>query len=177
MIKEVSCINFYVYTTRIWRSFKCYQAIISAEATNSSDRAFIRSIKQILFFGVPHQGMKIESLVPMVKDQPNRALVETLGRNSAVLQRHDKEFTKAFDPETPDIVSFYETKMSPTAQMVSSVQLRLVNTKSSSEKWKMGDVGPVCRSSRSFVSNFWQYEKISHQLYPFGPSQVRRRGG
>ncbi|KAH7308422.1 hypothetical protein B0I35DRAFT_380188, partial [Stachybotrys elegans] len=68
-----------------------------------------------LFFGVPHQGMAIESLVPLVKDYPNRSLLESLNKNSALLHRLDNEFHHAFGKNHPRIFSFYETEMSPTA--------------------------------------------------------------
>lgn len=68
-----------------------------------------------VFFGVPNLGMATASLVPMVGDQPNRGLLETLGRNSALLRRHQDEFRKAFEPKQIQVTSFYETRLSRTA--------------------------------------------------------------
>ncbi|KAF7118670.1 hypothetical protein CNMCM5793_008208 [Aspergillus hiratsukae] len=68
-----------------------------------------------LFFGVPHQGMAIESLVPLVKDQPNRGLLESLGKNSALLVRLDEDFRVAFSRRHIPITAFYETEKSLTA--------------------------------------------------------------
>jgi hypothetical protein len=81
--------------------------------------SILNSTSGFLFFGVPHQGMAIESLVPLVKDQPNRSLLESLNKNSALLQRLEKEFSEAFGARCPQIVSFYETERSPTAVQVS----------------------------------------------------------
>lgn len=64
--------------------------------------------------------MAIESLVPLVKDNPNRNLLESLNKNSALLQRLEKDFSNAFGIKRPRIVSFYETEKSPTAVEVRS---------------------------------------------------------
>lgn len=72
-----------------------------------------------LFFGVPNLGMAIESLVPMVGDQPNRSFLETLGRNSALLRCHQEQFWTMFRSRPVHILGFYETKLSRTACNVS----------------------------------------------------------
>lgn len=89
------------------------------EGTDESDTSILNSISGFLFFGVPHQGMAIESLVPLVQDNPNRSLLESLSKNSALLERLEKEFRNAFSVRRPQIVSFYETEKSPTAVEVS----------------------------------------------------------
>jgi hypothetical protein len=81
--------------------------------------SILNSICGFLFFGVPHQGMAIESLVPLVKDQPNRGLLESLGKNSALLIRLEQDFKNAFGERHIPIISFYETEKSPTAVKVS----------------------------------------------------------
>lgn len=63
--------------------------------------------------------MTIESLVPLVKDYPNRSLLESLNKNSALLRRLDKDFNNAFSGREPVIVAFYETEKSPTAMQAS----------------------------------------------------------
>jgi hypothetical protein len=64
-------------------------------------------------------GMDISSLVPMVEDQPNRYFLESLGKESEILQEQRVRFPNAFDFKDSEIISFFETKMSPTAEMVS----------------------------------------------------------
>ncbi|GIJ91436.1 hypothetical protein Asppvi_010401 [Aspergillus pseudoviridinutans] len=59
--------------------------------------------------------MAIESLVPLVNDQPNRGLLESLGTNSALLMRLQQDFRDAFSERPIRIISFYETEKSPTA--------------------------------------------------------------
>src|SRR4051794_31325479 len=82
------------------------------------DVANLKSICGALFFGVPNQGLDIASLVPMVKEQPNQQFLESLGRSSERLYKQAKEFEEAFDFRDSKIISFYETKLSKTAQRV-----------------------------------------------------------
>ncbi|KAK1993531.1 hypothetical protein LX36DRAFT_703444, partial [Colletotrichum falcatum] len=85
------------------------------EEASRANTAMLDSIIGFMFFGVPHQGLAIESLVPLVQNYPNRSLLESLNKNSALLHRLDKEFNNAIHGRSPSIVSFYETEKSPTA--------------------------------------------------------------
>jgi protein SERAC1 len=86
---------------------------------NYTDRANLNSTYGALLFGVPNQGMDISSLIPMVKDQPNRHFLETLGRESDLLRKQNRAFPKAFPFKDSEIYCFYETLGSPTAIEVS----------------------------------------------------------
>lgn len=86
--------------------------------TQSTDRANVKSIRGLLFFGVPNQGMAIKSLIPMVNNQPNRQLLETLNENSDVLRHVIDEFITLFKSSHIKVISFYETEESPTATQV-----------------------------------------------------------
>jgi len=80
-----------------------------------------RRIVGALFFGVPNDGMDISSLIPMVNDQPNRALLESLSAiNSQVLRLQSRSFAQFLDQTALNLFCFYETKLSPTAVQVSS---------------------------------------------------------
>ncbi|KAL0256630.1 hypothetical protein SLS55_009025 [Diplodia seriata] len=60
----------------------------------------------------------------MVGEQPNRSLVQSLGKHSAILQRYEEEFSLAFDSKNPaEILSFYETELSPTAKFNEEKQM------------------------------------------------------
>jgi protein SERAC1 len=83
------------------------------------DKANLRATYGALFFGVPSQGMDITSLVPMVGDKPNRFFLESLGKESEILQEQRVRFPKAFDFRDSEIISFFETQESPTAERVS----------------------------------------------------------
>ena len=63
--------------------------------------------------------MDISSLVPMVGNQPNRYFLESLGKESEILQEQRVRFSKAFDFKDSEIISFFETQESPTAELVS----------------------------------------------------------
>lgn len=89
------------------------------DESDEEDTAILNSTFAFLFFGAPHQGMAIESLVPLIRDNPNRALLETLNKNSPLLLRLERDFSKVFGTKRPQVVSFYETEQSPTAVEVS----------------------------------------------------------
>ncbi|PCD20340.1 hypothetical protein AU210_016207 [Fusarium oxysporum f. sp. radicis-cucumerinum] len=82
------------------------------------DQKLIKAVYGIVFFGVPHDGMDISSLIPMVEDGPNRFLVESIGHvNSQILSIQQREFYTALGREgDSEIICFYETEKSRTAQ-------------------------------------------------------------
>jgi hypothetical protein len=82
---------------------------------DATDKANLNSTYGALFFGVPNQGMDISSLVPMVKDQPNRHFLESFGRESDLLRKQSRAFPKAFPFKDSKVCCFYETLESPTA--------------------------------------------------------------
>jgi hypothetical protein len=86
---------------------------------NSVDKKTFDSTYGALFFGVPNQGMDIESLIPMAKERPNLPFLISLGLSSSSLRNLHREFCKAFEFKDSEIVSFYETEESQTARRVS----------------------------------------------------------
>ncbi|KAI3540539.1 hypothetical protein CSPX01_08201 [Colletotrichum filicis] len=95
------------------------QALIDMfKSDNEQDSQIIRAVYGIAFFGVPHLGMKIESLIPIVKNGPNLPLLQSLDRlGSQIISVGEKEFPAALGGEgDSEIVYFYETHVSPTAQ-------------------------------------------------------------
>lgn len=97
-------------------------------AKESNDDSLLDSIQGALFFGVPSRGMDIESLRPMVRDQPNELFLHTLGPDSPTLKTQSKKFRQMFDGKRPEIVYFFECQMSPTARFVSPPSLTDVLT-------------------------------------------------
>ena len=88
-----------------------------AESETGSE--LINLIFGLLFFGVPNDGLDIESLVPIVKDQPNRFLLESLSSmNSQILSIQRRNFSNILDRTNLEIFCFYETELSPTATKV-----------------------------------------------------------
>jgi protein SERAC1 len=99
------------------------QALIEMQHGDESDKANLKSVYGMLFFGVPSQGMSIESLVPMVENQPNRFFLESLSKVTDGLRAQRQNFRQVFPFKDSRIISFYETKQSPTAQKVSQYLL------------------------------------------------------
>jgi triacylglycerol esterase/lipase EstA (alpha/beta hydrolase family) len=87
---------------------------------SDSESELVSLVSACLFFGVPNDGMDIESLIPMVKDQPNRFLLESLATiNSQVSRLQSKNFSRILGQAQFRMFCFYETKLSPTAAKVS----------------------------------------------------------
>lgn len=116
LVKEVS-ITKIITITCVDR----WQALVRAIKSRDSDPAYLRLCEMthgILFFGVPHLGLRNETLTDFVKGQPNRALVESLVVNqdsepSSYLARITEDFGRYFYGQN-NVVSFYERAYSPT---------------------------------------------------------------
>ncbi|KAL7910421.1 ankyrin repeat-containing domain protein [Trichoderma velutinum] len=88
-----------------------------SKSLDEIDRKLRCAVYGIAFFGVPHDGMDIRSLIPMSGDGPNRFLLESMGFNSSqILSIQQREFSEALGGQgESEIFSFYETRLSPTA--------------------------------------------------------------
>lgn len=83
------------------------------------DKELLRAVSGVIFFGTPHNGMDISSLIAMAGDGPNRFLVESISGNSQVLSIQQREFCSALGEEgKSEVFCFYETLKSPTAVQV-----------------------------------------------------------
>ncbi len=93
---------------------------------SDSEAGLIRQRQRlgVLFFGVPNDGMDIESLIPMVGDQPNRFLLESLNAiNSQILRLQRRSFAKVLSQTALEIFCFFETSLSSTAAKVGIARL------------------------------------------------------
>ncbi|KAL7900031.1 hypothetical protein HDV63DRAFT_370169 [Trichoderma sp. SZMC 28014] len=146
------------------------QALISlSRSEKEDDRNLVRAIYGVVFFGTPHDGMDITSLISMTGDSsPNRSLIESLSRNnSQVLTAQQRDFHKALgDKGNSEVFSFYETLESPTAQ-----QDRYGN-------WKM--TGPTtvlvtkssathCRPWEDGAEHICAINRTHSEMVKFGP--------
>jgi hypothetical protein len=103
----------------------------------------------IFFFGVPHDGMDIEALIPMVGDAPNRFLLESINRlNPQILKIQQTEFHNLGLDESREIICFYETLKSPTAKRVRRVDCSYLTCKLTDVESKrhMGNDGTLSAS-------------------------------
>lgn len=103
-----------------------------ANSKRIEGKAILKSLQAVLFFGTPNQGMDITSLVPMVEGQPNELFLRSLGYDSSELRIQAQLWDEVFVVREGDIlsasfviISFYETKESPTAIKVRFCSLPL----------------------------------------------------
>ncbi|KAH7123390.1 hypothetical protein B0J13DRAFT_153463 [Dactylonectria estremocensis] len=134
------------------------QTLISlSKSKNEDDIKLIQAVYGIVFFGVPHDGMDISSLIPMVGDGPNRFLIESIGRiNPQILSIQQREFHTALGREgDSEIFCFYETVESPTAQKYGNWAMTgltaVLVTKSSATHCRSWEDGPehICAVART----------------------------
>ncbi|KAH7305022.1 hypothetical protein B0I35DRAFT_382185, partial [Stachybotrys elegans] len=113
--------------------------ILMSKSKREEDQELLRAVCGILFFGVPHDGMDIGSLIAMVEDNPNRFLLESIGNMNPSISQH-RDFSDALSTNGQcGIVCFYETLTSPTAKRVG-------------DTWEMS--GPnVCLVTKASATN------------------------
>lgn len=134
-------------------------------AESDSDSDLIGLVFGTLFFGVPNDGMDIESLISMVNDQPNRFLLESLRNvNPQILTLQNRNFSKVFTQTDFEMFCFYETKQSPTASQVSVCSRSdaniLIHKKDASGQYKMN--GPLrCLVTRTSATSCLSHDASS----------------
>ncbi|KAJ0131001.1 hypothetical protein HZ326_25897 [Fusarium oxysporum f. sp. albedinis] len=143
------------------------------EEPYEEDTSILKSIAAFLFFGVPHQGMATESLVPLVQNAPNRSLLESLNKNSALLERLASDFSKSFNGDIPRVISFYETEKSRTAVKVRFekpgirgiiMPLTSFLVEISSATYRSNNQHPVNRNHSELVKYSNQYDGIYERV-------------
>ncbi|KFA66966.1 hypothetical protein S40285_09524, partial [Stachybotrys chlorohalonatus IBT 40285] len=89
-----------------------------SKSKKEGDERFLRTVYGIVFFGVPHDGMDITSLIPVAGDGPNRFLLESISnKNPQVLRTQQREFHEVLGHEgEAEVICFYETCLSSTAE-------------------------------------------------------------
>ena len=102
------------------------QALIQlSKSNNEKHKSAFEAVRGFLFFGVPHDGMNIESLRAIVGDGPNRPLLESFG-NTVDFGERSRVFEEAIKRKSQlDIFCLYETVESPTPTMASLRRLTL----------------------------------------------------
>ena len=98
------------------------QAMIQMASNDATVQDFenLKAIFAIMFFGVPNQGMDNTSLYAMVRGQPNLPFLAYLNKDAGFLHELVKRFREIFYFQDSYVVSFFETKASPTAKMDST---------------------------------------------------------
>ena len=96
------------------------QAMVDMKGSNNDkDRKNFYAAYGMYFFGVPNTGMNIGPLKCMIRGQPNEEFIMSLANNSSLLRSLGRCFTNAFDFADSQIISFYETRKSPSSFYVS----------------------------------------------------------
>lgn len=89
------------------------------------DYEIVRRTRGALFFGVPNNGLAIDSLLPIVEGQRNKPFIQSLKPDSQDLKALDEKWSyiKKNIKKNIKLYSFYETRMSPTAIKVSLYEI------------------------------------------------------
>ena len=96
------------------------QALIQLSYEQATEAvAAYKATYGILLFGCPNQGMDVNSLIPMCEGRANLPFLLTLKQSSERLRQLCRDFPRRFAFPDSRIISFYETKLSPTAVEVS----------------------------------------------------------
>lgn len=97
--------------------------LLVKQALIASSEEVLDMILGILLFGAPNDGMDTKSLIPIVQNQPNRFLLESLNpMNSQVLRYQREEFPRVLHRINYQVFCFYETELSPTAAEVRNLK-------------------------------------------------------
>lgn len=90
---------------------------MAASRNDEDAKTLLKAIYGIFFFGVPHLGTGISSLIPMAGEGSNLELVLSISRdNSQLLERQSRDFPAALDLlGQKEVFCFYESEKSQTA--------------------------------------------------------------
>jgi hypothetical protein len=79
-------------------------------------------VKLIIFFGTPHQGLRTYDLEDMVDAESGETsrlnMLKQLREGSEFLENQKDDLSYIWEEYKPKIISFYETVLTPTVQMV-----------------------------------------------------------
>ncbi|KAL0256831.1 hypothetical protein SLS55_007640 [Diplodia seriata] len=102
------------------------EALIILAGISDRKYSLIEKLNLVIFFGVPHKGMSISRLTTMVKDCPNENMVRDLSPESSYLYHVEERFNGVHTGRLFRVVSFYETKTTPTVQVQHSAWSELI---------------------------------------------------
>ncbi|KAL6412562.1 hypothetical protein AUP68_03765 [Ilyonectria robusta] len=94
------------------------------KSDEESENLAAEAVRGLVFFGVPHRGMDIKSLIPMVTGNPNEELIQSLNKYKVDDKKYEA-FPAGLGEGKPEVIYFYETSKSSTA------------VKGSDGKWSM----------------------------------------
>ena len=84
--------------------------VLLAQDGDDEEKMMLKSVKGLVFFGVPHRGMEVSHFLAMVAKQPNEDLISrTLSPNSTLLPELNKGFAEIASSFNGNIRYVYET--------------------------------------------------------------------
>lgn len=89
----------------------------AAQIGSETDRTILQSTVGLFLFGVPNSGLNYQNLLSVVQSQKNFQLVNDLMEDSALLRILNQNFVASCHLGGCSIVSFYETKDTPTVEV------------------------------------------------------------
>nr|WNZ75668.1 hypothetical protein [Trichoderma harzianum] len=117
------------------------QALASlSKLRGETEMNVFRTIRGVVFFGVPHDGMDITSF-QLAAEHPNQQVIESLRRGgSESLDQLHAEFLQAFsEKRETEIFSFYETLESDISRQDTTSYTGVVVTKASATRCHLGE--------------------------------------
>jgi hypothetical protein len=81
------------------------------------EKKVIDSSIGILFFGVPHRGLRTKELSTIMKGRPNEVIIESLKPESPYLDSLNRSFVHMGASKLWKIWSYWETQLSNTARV------------------------------------------------------------
>lgn len=93
------------------------QAIVHSSRSITETNTIWHALHALVFFGVPHRGLDVNSLMTMVNGQANQSLVESLAPESSSLNVLHENFVHALDSKSVIVHSWHETMESQTVKV------------------------------------------------------------
>ena len=93
------------------------RALVLLANSGDTERKILESIRGIILFGVPSQGMHMSHFLPMVEGHPNESLIRLLSPDSSYLSDLDQQFSGIAHLADVRLISVYETKMTRTTKV------------------------------------------------------------
>ncbi|KAL6817397.1 hypothetical protein V8C40DRAFT_281633 [Trichoderma camerunense] len=95
---------------------QCFRMLADSDV---SSECILQKTKGAIFFGVPSQGMVIEDIHAMLRDQPNKdALVAEISNKSSFLSSLEEHISGIFQLRGMKLFWAYETHKTPTVKLV-----------------------------------------------------------
>ena len=121
IVKEVRTHLIFIIST----DTKFVKALVNASRGRPSEKNVSSSTIGMLFFGVPHRGLRSEELSSIIRDKPNEVIIESLKPESPYLDSMGRSFAEVAGSIQWKIWSYWETQLSNTVRV--SINIPFLN--------------------------------------------------